>query len=79
MTVVIVAIGVGAGVPLGILVGNLAWRALAASLYVAEDLTVPIRLVVACLPVALIVGLVAAALPTRRAARLEVAALLRQE
>jgi ABC-type antimicrobial peptide transport system permease subunit len=79
MMAVIVLIGVAAGIPLGILAGNLAWRALANSLYVADDLAVPTSVVLACLPVALLVGLLTAALPGRRASRLEVAAQLREE
>lgn len=79
MTVVIVVIGVLAGIPLGFLLGNLAWRAVAASLYVADDLAVPSGVLAACLPVALGVGLLAAAIPTRRASRLEVAEQLRRE
>ena len=79
MMAIIVVIGVAAGIPLGILAGNLAWRALADSLYVADDLAVPILVVLACLPIALLVGLLTAVLPGRRASRLEVAAQLREE
>jgi ABC-type antimicrobial peptide transport system permease subunit len=79
MMAIIIVIGVAAGIPLGILAGNLAWRALADSLYVADDLAVPILVVLACLPIALLVGLLTAALPSRRASRLEVATQLREE
>ena len=79
MMAIIIVIGVAAGIPLGILAGNLAWRALADSLYVADDLAVPILVVLACLPIALLVGLLTAALPGRRASRLEVATQLREE
>ena len=79
MMAIIIVIGVAAGIPLGILAGNLAWRAVADSLYVADDLAVPILVVLACLPIALLVGLLTAVLPGRRASRLEVAAQLREE
>ncbi len=79
MTVLIVGIGVAIGVPVGILAGNLAWRAVAASLYVAGDLAVPVLVAIACIPVALLVGVAASAVPLRRAGRLEVADQLRRE
>ncbi|MET1049317.1 MAG: FtsX-like permease family protein, partial [Acidimicrobiales bacterium] len=79
MMAIIIVIGVAAGIPLGVLAGNLAWRAVADSLYVADDLAVPVLVVLACLPIALLVGLLTAVLPGRRASRLEVAAQLREE
>jgi ABC-type antimicrobial peptide transport system permease subunit len=79
MTVTIVVIGVGLGVPLGFIAANVAWRELAQSLDVASDLVVPVGLVALCLPVAVAAGLAAAALPTWRATHLQVAALLRSE
>lgn len=79
MTMLIVVVGLALGVPLGLFAGNLAWRTLATSLYVGTDLSVPFGLVLACLPVALAAGLAAAAVPTVRAARLEVARVLRRE
>jgi ABC-type lipoprotein release transport system permease subunit len=63
----------------GLLLGNLTWRVLAESLYVASDLAVPVLALVLILPAALAVGLVVAAVPTHRAANLEVAELLRRE
>lgn len=79
MTVILVTAGVVVGVPLGFFLGNLAWRALAGSLYVADDLAVPLAVTLLCLPVALLVGLLAAVVPTYRAGRLEVAEQLRRE
>ena len=79
MTLVIVLLGVALGIPLGLLAGNLAWRTLAGSLYVADDLVAPILVALICLPVAVLVGLLAAIGPTRRAMQLEVAELLRRE
>jgi predicted lysophospholipase L1 biosynthesis ABC-type transport system permease subunit len=79
MTVIIVTVGVVVGVPVGLLLGNLTWRVLAESLYVASDLAVPVLALVLILPAALAVGLVVAAVPTHRAANLEVAELLRRE
>jgi putative ABC transport system permease protein len=79
MTVIIVVAGVVLGVPLGFFLGNLAWRTMADSLFVAADLAVPIAVTLLCLPVALVVALLAAAVPTYRASRLEVADQLRRE
>jgi hypothetical protein len=79
MTVILVVAGVVLGVPLGFFLANLAWRAVADSLYVADDLAVPVLVTLLCLPVALVVGLLAAAVPTYRAGRLEVAEQLRRE
>ncbi len=79
LAVVLVLVGVVFGIPVGILVGNLAWRVLAASLFVDDALTVPVLVVLTCLPVGLVVGLAAAAWPTRRAEHLAVADQLRRE
>ena len=79
MTVIIVVAGVVLGIPLGFFLANLAWRAVADSLFVATDLAVPIVVTLLCLPVALLAGLLAAAVPTYRASRLEVAEQLRRE
>lgn len=79
LAVVLVLVGVVFGIPVGILVGNLAWRVLAASLFVDDALTIPVLVVLTCLPVGLVVGLAAAAWPTRRAEHLAVADQLRRE
>jgi ABC-type lipoprotein release transport system permease subunit len=79
MTLIIVVLGVAAGIPLGLLAGNLAWRAIAESMDVAGDLLAPVVVSLLCLPVAVVVGLLAAIVPTWRASRLEVAEQLRRE
>jgi putative ABC transport system permease protein len=79
MTLIIVVAAVVLGVPLGFFLGNVAWRTMADSLYVATDLAVPVVVTLLCLPVALVVGLLAAVVPTYRAGRLEVAEQLRRE
>jgi putative ABC transport system permease protein len=67
------------GIPLGLLAANLAWRAMAEGVHVATDLDVPILAAATAVPVAAVLAVLAAALPGWRAARMDVAEVLRSE
>jgi ABC-type antimicrobial peptide transport system permease subunit len=71
--------GLFVGVPLGIVVGRLAWSLVAGGLGVATDATVPALAVIALIPAALIVANLVAAFPARSAARTRPAVVLRSE
>jgi ABC-type antimicrobial peptide transport system permease subunit len=73
------AVALVVGIPAGIVVGRLAWRAFADELGVAAGPVIPLRWVAATLVGGLVVALVAAALPARIAARIDPAAVLRSE
>ena len=63
------AVGLLAGVPLGILGGRLAWRAFADQLGIASTVESPISIVVATIVGAMVLALLAAAIPARSATR----------
>jgi hypothetical protein len=79
MATTIVTIGLFVGIPLGIAFGSSMWRLTAAGAFVATDSLVRWPLLGAVAGAALMVGLVAAALPARRASRMVPAELLRTE
>jgi hypothetical protein len=72
------AVGLVAGVPLGIVVGRLAWRAFADQLGVALGADSPISIVIATIVAAMLLALVAAAVPARSATRTSRGDALRQ-
>jgi putative ABC transport system permease protein len=65
------------GVPVGVLIGRLTWRAFAAQLGVIDDPTVSVLWIVATVVGGLGIALLAAAVPARAAARAEPAFILR--
>lgn len=79
MTALIVVTGVLIGVPVGLVAGSVAWRALATSLDVADDIDPPTLALLLIGPLALLAAAVAAVVPTWRAGRVEVAEQLRRE
>ncbi len=79
MAVAIVAVGILIGIPLGLAVGATLWRLTAEGAFVLSDAHVRWWYVVLPALGALVVALVAAAWPARRAARQTAAALLRAE
>jgi hypothetical protein len=72
-------IGVLVGIPIGAVVGRLAWGRVADGLGVATDAAVPTLALALAGPAALLVAVLVAALPARAAARTRVAAVLRAE
>jgi ABC-type lipoprotein release transport system permease subunit len=72
-------VGLLVGVPLGTVVGRLAWGVVASGLGVATDATVPALVVLVLAPAALIVANLIAVLPARAAARTRPALVLRSE
>ncbi len=77
--IVIALVGLGIGVPLGIALGRLLWRAVAVATPVAHVEPSWVDAVVIAVPVTLVVVVVLAAWPARRAARLGVTQALRSE
>lgn len=77
MAVTTTAVGLVAGLPLGLAVGRLAWWLVADANAVAADPALPAVALSAVVAGALVVALLAAALPARRAAATAPAALLR--
>jgi ABC-type antimicrobial peptide transport system permease subunit len=74
-----VLVGVAFGVPLGLIVGRVAWGAVAGGVGVAEDITVPVAPVLLVLATTLVVLELVTAWPARVAARLHPAEALRTE
>ena len=75
----VVVIGLVGGVPLGLAVGRIAYEAFADGLGVRPDLVVPIPGLGGLLAGTVTLGLMAAAVPGRRASRIATGAALRQE
>lgn len=73
------AAAMAVGVPLGLVAGRLAWRAFAGRLGIVTDPTTPWPWVVATVIGGLMVAVVAAAVPARLAARLQVGSALRAD
>jgi predicted lysophospholipase L1 biosynthesis ABC-type transport system permease subunit len=78
-TAIWVVIGVAFGVPLGLIVGRVAWQAVAGGVGVADDISVPVVPVLLVLVTALVVLELVTAWPARVAARLRPAEALRTE
>jgi hypothetical protein len=77
--IVIALVGLAVGVPFGIALGRLLWRAVAVATPVAHVEPSWVDAVVLAVPVTLVVVVVLAAWPARRAARLGVTQALRSE
>jgi putative ABC transport system permease protein len=75
----VLGVGLVVGLPLGFLVGRLAWAGAASSTGVGTDVEVPVTALLLAIPVGLFVACVVALLPARRAGRLAPATLLRDE
>jgi len=67
------------GLPLGLLSGHWAWVVFATSLGVGSTAVIPVPLVLLAIPATWLLALLAAALPSRAAARISPAAALRAE
>ena len=76
--VVLAGVMVVLGLPAGILVGTVAWRAIADQLGVATNAVIPVWIAL-LLPAAIAAGALASLLPARRLRRRDVATLLRTE
>jgi ABC-type antimicrobial peptide transport system permease subunit len=72
-------VALAAGIPVGVALGRLAWRAFADQLGVAAGPVVPLGWIVVTVVGGVAVALVAAALPARVAARVHPATVLRAE
>jgi ABC-type lipoprotein release transport system permease subunit len=74
-----VAAGLLVGVPLGIVAGRWLWNLFARELDVVPEPTTPVLLILAISALALLVGILAAAIPARVARRVQPARILRTE
>ena len=72
-------IGLVVGVPLGIVFGRLVWHSLATSFPIVYSPPLALFATVLVIPVALLVANLLAAGPSRRASRIQPAAVLRSE
>lgn len=79
MTTTIVAIGVVAGLPLGLVVGTSGWRLVAQGVYVATDAAFPALLIGTVVLAAMVAANLVALAPARAAARHSTAESLRSE
>jgi ABC-type lipoprotein release transport system permease subunit len=73
------AAALGAGLPLGVLVGRWAWDLFAVSAGVGQEADVPVSLVLLVIPAMLLVANLIAAFPGWTAARIRPALILRTE
>ena len=77
--IVVSAMGLIVGVPLGIMIGRVAWMSVARGLGVVVDTSVPVLWLLAIVVAVIAVDLVSSLLPARSAARLRPAETLRSE
>jgi ABC-type lipoprotein release transport system permease subunit len=77
--IVVAVVGAAVGVPAGLVVGRTGWRAIAERVPLVFRSPVHLGTVVVVVPLALVGGLLLAAWPARRAARIRAAAVLRAE
>ncbi len=75
----VVAVGLGVGIPVGLASGRIAYRAFASGIGVRPDPVVSVAWVSIVIAVTVAIGLVAAAGPERRAARVPAGEILRHE
>jgi hypothetical protein len=73
----VVSVGLALGLPLGVVVGRLSYRAFAAGIGALPDPVVPVPWIVVLMAVTLATGLLASAGPARRAVRARTAEVLR--
>jgi hypothetical protein len=78
-TIATMALALGVGVPIGLVVGRLAWRAFATRLGVVTEPAIPWAWIVGTAAGGVAVALLAAAAPARAAASLDVATAIRDE
>jgi hypothetical protein len=64
-----VVVGLIVGVPLGIVIGRTVWRSVAEGLGVVSTPTVPVLLLTAVVPAAVVAGIIVAWFPGRMARR----------
>jgi ABC-type lipoprotein release transport system permease subunit len=74
-----VGIGIVVGIPLGIVIGRWLWILFAEEIGAVPDPTVPVLSVIVAAIVALVLGIAAAVVPGRRAARTATALVLHEE
>jgi putative ABC transport system permease protein len=79
MALTTAVVGLAVGTPVGLSVGNTAWKAVARGIGVADDALVPAGLLVSAAPAAVAAALLAASVAIRRASRLQPSAVLRSE
>ncbi len=79
MALTTVVLGLIAGIPTGLALGRLLWRAVAEGAAVPSDVLLPAELLAVVVPAGLIVALAVSAWPAWRAARLRPAKVLRAE
>jgi len=79
MALVIAGIGAAVGMALGVIAGNVVWRAMAKGVHVAPDLQVPVLALLVTIPIAAAAAALVAGIPGWRAARMNVADVLRTE
>ncbi|MBV9409998.1 MAG: FtsX-like permease family protein [Acidimicrobiia bacterium] len=79
MSLVIAAIGAAVGMVFGVIAGKAVWRAMAEGVHVAPDLRVPYLALLLTIPVAAAAAALVASVPGWRAARMDVADVLRAE
>jgi putative ABC transport system permease protein len=75
----IAVIGLVVGIPLGLVVGRIAWRVVADELGISPDPTWPVLGVVLLIPAVLVAVNLVGAVPAGRAARTRPAVVLRSE
>jgi hypothetical protein len=75
----IAVLGLAVGVPLGIIGGRMAWALFAAKLDVISEPAIPLSRLALLAAVAIVIANLAAAVPARRARRVEPALILRSE
>lgn len=77
--VIVAALGVAIGLPLGIALGRTSWSIVASGLHIVEDPTFPVAPLLLLPPLAVALAIVLALAPARRAAELSPALVLRSE
>jgi ABC-type lipoprotein release transport system permease subunit len=75
----IVAAGLAVGLPLGLALGRWSWSTWAGGIGVVDTAVTPTRFLAAVVPVSIAAAVLAAVRPAHRAARLQIAEILRAE
>jgi hypothetical protein len=79
MALLIAGVGAAVGMAFGVIAGKVVWRAMADGVHVAPDLRVPVVALLLAIPVAAAAAALVASVPGWRAARMDVADVLRAE